>query len=931
MANKYQMRRRALRDTAGRGEGAGRTARGDKRGEREPSGDYTPPPRLDRLGLTAALCLGLVVLVSLLYVQTAGHDFTVCDDNVYVYDKPQIVSGVTWENVKWAFGDAHEGNWHPLTWISHMLDWQLFSEGSWQPENLKYGYSWPGGHHLVGMAIHCANVVLLFLALRLMTGTLWPSLVVAVLFAAHPLRAESVAWAAERKDVLCGLFWMATLLTYALYARRPPLAQSTSGEAIGTILLYLLVNVFMGLGLMAKSMIVTLPCILILLDIWPLGRWKKVIFPGGRTDGDIDILGGMLLLLEKVPLFAMAAADCYVTVYGQSKGVALNSFEGLPMRVRLLNAIESCGEYLRQTFWPTGLVPFYSHPHMIPHGWTHEFWEKFWIYSILLAIITLAAALFAFRRPYLAVGWLWYLGALMPVIGIIQVGTQARADRYTYLPMIGVYLMIAWLLKEVADRWPSSRPLLAAGGVVVLTAMCAASFQQVGYWRNSYVLFKHASGIKDDDYFGYTSDGKVDLAKASLVEQMADKTQDNYFAFNHIGIAYDKDGKELTRTNLAAAQEAFDRSAAAFAATLAIKPDYDFGNNNLGVYFARPGKSHDAVAAENYFRKAITVNQRYADAFNNLGIVLAEQGAALRAEHKFDEALGKLEDAARQHANGLAVRYDRASDHNNLCGVFLQMGQVHKDIADKAEAAGNTSKAAAERKLQDRALAAALKEDDTALECDRNFTGAWWRRFDILAEQGKPDEGVQFFDRIVEIDPTGDGPRALNRLVAYYQQKKEPEKALPSLDKAGVQFSQAIKGKPVSVEFIQMPFVLATGYGILQKNDKAAQWLDEGGKYIQLTMGDKPTSPDAAKTWLQIAGMYLQFKQPDKAISWLNQLVAAGQSPPIVLHALGNAYEMKGDLTRAKAYYEQALKLAPQAPEIQESLRRVNEKLGKPK
>jgi tetratricopeptide (TPR) repeat protein len=930
MANKYQMRRRALRDNVGR------SARGGKRGENEPSRGYTPPPPMDRVGLTVALCFGLVLLVSMLYVQTARHDFTVCDDNVYIYEKPQIVSGVTWDNVKWAFGDAHEGNWHPLTWISHMLDWQLFSEGSWQPENLKYGHSWPGGHHLVGMGLHCANVLLLFLALRLMTGTLWPSLVVAVLFAAHPLRAESVAWAAERKDVLCGLFWTATMLTYAIYARRPPLAQSTSGEAIGTSLLYLLVNVFMGLGLTAKSMIVTLPCVLLLLDVWPLGRWKKVFFPADRAEGEIDILGGMLLLMEKVPLFAMAAGDCYVTVYGQQKGVALNSFDGLPMWARVMNAVESCGEYLRQCFWPTGLSPFYAHPYMIPpftteHHFTTEFLVKTGIYSVLLLSISVAAGLLFLRRPYLIVGWLWFLGALMPVVGIIQVGTQARADRYTYLPMIGVYLMVAWLLKEAADRWPSNRPLLAVGGVVVLTAMCAASFQQVSYWKDSYVLFKHASGIKDEDYFGYTADGKVDLAKAGRVAELRALTKDNYFAFNHIGIAYDKDGKEFTRTDPKAAQEAFDHSAAAFAATLAIKADYDFGNNNLGVYFARPGKSHDAVAAETYFRKAISVNQRYADAYNNLGIVLAEQGATLRTEGKYDEALVKFEDAAKQHAYGLNVRYDRASDHNNQSGVLLQIGETHKDIADKAQAAGNTSKAADERKLQDRALAMAMKEDDISLECDRNFTGAWWKRIDILNAQGKPDETVQCFDRIIEIDPTGEGARAVSKLVTYYQQKKETDKSLVSLDKAGEHFSEAVKGRAVSVEFITMPFFLASAYHGLNQPEKAVHWLDEAAKYIHMTMGDRPPSREAASTWLQMAGKYLELKQPDKAIIWLNELLAAGAGAPVVLNTLGAAYEMKGDYPRAKEYYQQALKLAPQSPEIQQNLNRVNERLLNPK
>jgi tetratricopeptide (TPR) repeat protein len=881
---------------------------------------------MDRIGLTAALCAGLVVLVTILYVQTARHDFTVCDDNVYIYDKPQIVSGLTWENVKWAFTD-HEGNWHPLTWITHMLDWQVFSCGSWQPENLKYGYSWPGGHHLVNMALHGATAVLLFLALRLMTGALWPSLVVAVLFAAHPLRAESVAWAAERKDVLCGLFWMSTLVAYAFYARRPPIAQSSSNEAIGTALLYLLVNLFMAFGLMAKSMIVTLPCVLILLDIWPLGRWKKALWPYGRTDDEPNILGSVLLLLEKVPLFAMVIGDSYVEVYGQERGVALNSLAGLPMSARMLNAVESCGEYLRQTIWPTGLAPFYAHQYMLYQQFDKEFYIKFGFYLSLLIIITVLSVLYFRRRPYLVVGWFWYLGALVPVIGIVQVGTQARADRYTYLPMIGVYLMVAWLLKEVADRWPSSRPVLAACGAVVLVTMCAASFKQVSYWKDSYVLFKHASGINDEDYFGYTKDGKVDLEKASLVKQMRDKTDDDYFAFNHIGIAYDKDGKEHMRTNAEKGQEDFDRSAAAFAATLAIKPDYDFGNNNLGVYFARPGKAHDAQAAEKYFRKAITVNVRYADAFNNLGIVLAEQGQALKEQKKYDEALVKLDDASRQHSAGLRVRYDRASDHNNLCRVLLTMALVYKEEAEKAQKEGNTAKAAEANRLAAAKLDEAMKEVQVALDCDRNFIGAYQTKAEILVAQNKPEEAVACYERVMQIDPMGDGIRATNNLRAYYEQKKDVSKQLECLENAGSRFSLEVARRRPSVEFVNMPCFLASAYANLNRHDKAHQWLDDAVKYAHLTMGEKPTSPESIKVWFQIAGVYLQLKDPDKAIAWLNQLLAVVPNAPILLNMMGQALEMKGDYANAKACYEQALKLAPNAVELQENLRRVEESL----
>lgn len=876
MANKYELRRRALKDSTNYG-----STRGGAKGGQSPSWGHTPPVPMDRRGLTVALCLGLVVLVSALYVQTARHEFTVCDDNVYIYEKPQIRTGLTWESAKWAFQDAHEGNWHPLTWISHMLDWQVFSHGTWEPENRIYKDSWAGGHHLVSMFLHCINAVLLFLALRVMTRTLWPSFVVAVLFAAHPLRVESVAWAAERKDVLCGLFWMASMLVYALYARRPRLLQSSSNETLGTLVLYLLLCVFMALGLMAKSMIVTLPCVLILLDIWPLDRWKRALWPEG-PGGELDLFGGLWLLLEKVPLFGLAAGDCYVTVYGQAKGVALNSFEGLPLGVRVLNAVESCGEYLRQTVWPTGLMPFYAHPHMIPHGWTREFYVKFWIYGLLILLITALAGAFFRRRPYLAVGWLWYLGALIPVIGIIQVGTQARADRYTYLPMIGVYLMVAWLLKDLADRWPRVRPFLAAGGMVVLAAMSVATFQQVSYWINSYKLFKHSIGVTEKQYFGYDASGAVDLEKAKSVA----KTETNYFAFNHIGIAYDKDGKEFARTDPNAAQQAFDHSAAAFAASLGIKPDYDFGNNNLGVYFARPGKSHNARAAETFFRGAIVVNPRYADAFNNLGIVLAEQGRDLLKEGKLEEALAKFEDSARQHGNGLGVRNDRASDHNNLCGVYLQISLAHKAMKERAEQAHDADRASSEADLQSQFLKRAMNEDEVALLCDPNFVGAWMTRLDILREQNKLDDMVPCWERIIEIDPRAqEAVQALNGLVTRYVEQKNPEKALACLEKTGARFVQAAAGKPPSLELIRMPFALAL--------------------------------------------IYLNLKQPDKAIAWLDQIVAIDRSLPQVFDVRGTAYATKGDLVHAKADFEQVYTLAPQFPNIQEKLRAVNA-MGRP-
>ena len=413
-----------------------------------------------------------------------------------------------------------------------MLDWQLFSEGSWEPANERYRTSWPGGHHLVGMVIHGANVVLLFLALRIMTGTLWPSFVVAALFGIHPLRVESVAWAAERKDVLCGLFWMASMLAYAYYARRRPITQSSSAEATATCGLYLLVTVLFGMALLAKSMAVTLPCVFLLLDAWPLNRWRNALWPPGRHPDDGPDFGkAAWLVLEKAPWFVMVLYDCQRTVVGQDKGVALNSWEGLPGGPRIVNSLMSIANYLGQMLWPANMAPFYPHPYMLKSGWagfsTLNYCEAA-IGLFLLLTVTAAGVVF-WRKGYLAVGWFWFLGTLMPVIGILQVGTQARADRYTYLPMIGVYLMIVWLLKEVAERWPQTRVGLAWTAVAVMTVLSAITYQQVSYWIDSYALFEHAAQVVDE----------------------------NWFAYNHIGIAYDSDAKKMNNGEVNEAMQLF--------------------------------------------------------------------------------------------------------------------------------------------------------------------------------------------------------------------------------------------------------------------------------------------------------------------------------------------------------------------------------------
>ncbi len=277
------------------------------------------------------------------------------------------------------------------------------------------------------------------------------------------------------------------------------------------------------------------------------------------------------------------------------------------------------------------------------------------------------------------------------------------------------------------------------------------------------------------------------------------------------------------------------------------------------------------------------------------------------------------------------VRYDRASDHNNLCGVILTKGLVHKDMAEKARAAGNSAKAAEESRLQTAALDAALKEDGVALEQDRNFVGAWQTRAEILSAQGKPDEMIPCYERIAEIDPLIEGIRAINNLLAIYEQKKDVDKELACLDKAASQFSKAVAGRPPSVEFIRMPFFLANAYFTLKQMDKAIHWLDLAGEYVHALMGPRPNSPDTEMTWCQVAAKYLELKQPDKAIVWLNEVLAVAPQMQLAINLRAAANESKGDLVHAKADYEQLFKLRARAPGIEEKLRKLNEELSKPK
>jgi tetratricopeptide (TPR) repeat protein len=516
--------------------------------------------------LLPVLLLGLLVVG--IYGRVVGHEFVSLDDPSYILDNPHVVRGLSWDGVRWAFTTFHASNWHPLTWLSHMVDVELFGLE-------------PGGHHAVSVLLHALNAALLFMALRGMTAEPWPSFLAAALFAVHPLCVESVAWAAERKDALSGTFWMLVLVAYGGYARGPRPSR------------FALVFGLLALGLMAKPMLVTLPLVLLLLDAWPLGRWR----PGLRSAGG--------LLLEKLPLLGLSAASSVVTVLAQ-RG-ALAPIQELVLGTRLANALVAYVAYAWNALWPAGLACFYPHAAIVAPERSSRWIAEGVGAGVLLVIVTLAVVRARTRRPYLAVGWLWYVGTLVPVIGVFQVGSQSMADRYTYLPSVGLGLMLAWGVKELAAGLPRARWVPGAAATAGVAALAVWAWIQVGHWRDSRALFEHAIRVTSRNYFAHAS-----LAATLLEAGEIDLARSHY-----------------------------ERA-------LGIVPNYARARRGLGDVFERQGEVAPAAAE---YERALRDNPRDVETLNSLGVMLKRQGNLAGAAARYEEALRIRPEFARAHYN----------------------------------------------------------------------------------------------------------------------------------------------------------------------------------------------------------------------------------------------------------------------------------------
>lgn len=484
---------------------------------------------------TLILCLALTAATLAVFGQVRDHDFITYDDCEYVVQNPHVRPGLTLDGLAWALTSTRASNWHPLSWLSHMTDCDL------------YGLN-PSGHHLNSLLFHAANTLLLLLLLKRMTGALWRSFLVAALFALHPLHVESVAWVAERKDVLSALFWMLTLLAYAGYSKRPGIRR------------YLLALAFFGLGLMAKPMLVTLPFVMLLLDYWPLRRLKWERAPTG------------LLLMEKIPFFLLSAATSVVTFMVQQKWGAV--VQEIPLGIRFANALCSYGVYLAKVFWPISLAFHYPHPLGSIPAWQVAG------SGVFLVCMTYLSFRFSSRLPYLTVGWLWYLGTLIPVIGIIQVGSHAMADRYTYIPLIGPFIALSWGTADITSRWPRVKGPSVALWICLLVSFGIGSWVQAETWKDSMTLYRHAIRVTAGNLTAHQNLGNV-LAREGRLNEAAEHIRE---------VLRLRPGHAPAHNNLAnvlVKQGRIDEGIAHYREALRIRPDFPEARFNLELAMER--------------------------------------------------------------------------------------------------------------------------------------------------------------------------------------------------------------------------------------------------------------------------------------------------------------------------------------------------------
>jgi Tfp pilus assembly protein PilF len=620
------------------------------------------------------LILALLLAAAVPYLQTLGHEFIKLDDDQYVTANPMVRQGLSGEGVAWAFTSFEAANWHPLTWLSHMLDVQLFGLDA-------------GAHHGVSVLFHALNTLLIFWLFRRLFGHRWAAFLIAALFALHPAHVESVAWVSERKDVLSTAFWLLTTLAYLRWLEKP------SAQRYGAVL------AAFALGLMAKPMLVTLPFVLLLLDAWPLRRLQGFdprageVLPGPEREDVLSKKSFWGLVTEKLPLFALTAISSAVTLAAQRAGGAVESFEALGLWDRLSNAAVGYLRYLGKLFWPQDLSLYYP-LHEVPPVW------QVLAALVLLAAVTAGAWLWRRERPWLALGWLWFLGTLVPVVGLVQVGGQAIADRYTYVPSIGLGILLAGCWIELVTRRPSLRTPATVGCAVVLVVLGWLTLRQAAYWQDTFTLFERSIAV----------------------------TEDNFLLQNNLGAAYTERGQP-------------EKALPLLEAAVETRPSYGEAHNNLGLAWLRRGLPEKAAES---FRRALELEPQRTQIAVNLGEALAAAG-------QLDEAATVLRRAVEEGGGAQA--------HNNLGSALAQGGNLTAALEqyrqaleldpDYAGAHANRAQVLAAQGRLDEAAAAFRR----AVELDPDNPETLTNYATVLADLGQVSDAVTLLRRAVRLAP----------------------------------------------------------------------------------------------------------------------------------------------------------------------------------
>ena len=674
------------------------------------------------------LCLLLIAGVVAVYAQTAGFNFVDYDDPDYVKNNSKVPEGLTFGGIQWAFTTTYGSNWFPLVWLSLMLDRTIF------------GF-WAGGFHLVNVAFHIANTILLFWVLKRYTKAVWASFFVAALFGLHPLHVESVAWVTERKDVLCTLFWLLTMLAYLRYVETPTTKR------------YVIICVIFALGLMSKSMLVTLPFVLLLMDYWPLRRLLPEDAGKGVSIGR--------LIWEKAPLFMLSAVSSAVTFIVQKTGGAMVRLGNVTIGYRIENAIVSYCDYILKTFWPVDLAVFYPYPTKPLADW------KVAASLAVLAAITIVVILLR-RRRYLIVGWFWYLGTLVPVVGVVQVGLQAMADRYTYIPLTGIFIMLAWLAGDIVAQRRFGQVLAGIAGSVILIVLGAMSFVQVGYWRDTFSLFAHCVAVTPDNFVARSYRGLGFAEKGDNESAVRDVEAALRLEPNEIRTLYNLAGMRVKQGRIDEAVEYYNR-------ILELNP----GDASTYITLAAMESNKENLErAMEFYREGLKYHPENGDLHGKLGAMLLQTGQVDEAIKELEAAVKVKADSATYEILGMAMltkgdvdkatRYfnraikidpANAEAHYNLGNTFLAQGLLAKAVGEYgmaikakpnyAKAYGNLGVAFLQMGQTD----GAIEGFRHAVELDPNNVEAHFNLAMAIADKGLIDEAVEHMRKVIELLP----------------------------------------------------------------------------------------------------------------------------------------------------------------------------------